>query len=661
MKHRTALKRLLGICCSMVLASQAQSQTCEMTSPVAGTNVGPSPTVFTWVGSPGRSNLTVGTLGPGASDIFASDFLAAGTTTITVSGIPSDTQVHVDLICETAVGSDSYIGSSYTYNSDIDADGISNTLDANPTVNDQMTTFTESEYILNILGSGRVASIESKALFDATSVDMNYDEATNIAKILYQKMKDEFDFIMLVSNQPGVQGDYFGLFWGSKFSVQGLGPLPSDETGAFGSGGKLSGVIHFPFITGLSSGPSLHEIMHNWGNYTQSIPSNTPGHWGASNVGGQLGGWKPGSLVSLGNNEYQAAGIDGVVGNWGGFANGGNSVPYSNFELYLMGLISAEEVGHDIKIANGTAAVASKPGVFSATNIDTVTMQNVIEIDGPRVPNNRQSQNSFRTLFVILTDRALTLSEWMQADEEVYNFALQGDNGSSTFNFWEATGGRASMQFDNLQLAIKPTDQQTNVSVPDAPTPPSLTPGVDSETTVQMNWASIEGVTSYQVFRCFDTATTSCGEPIASVSEPSFVDSEGAAGSWYFYRLKACNNAGCGGLSDALVALRGILAAPSFGNSRLNLPMLSVDSAGISTYYAAVLELSSSGVNNDFTIMSVTQVGEPGFSGQPSFDASTGMLNVPELTVGGVRYSVQLQLIQSSPQVVFRVVSATVQ
>jgi len=574
--------------------------------------------------------------------------------------MPSDALVHVTLGCESEVGSNAYFNLQYTYNSDIDEDGITNTLDANPTVSDSMTTFTESDYVLSILGSGRVASLESKALFDATSVDMTFPEAEEVAKTLYQKLKDEFDFIMVVSNQPNPLGEYFGTFYQAKSTVQGVGQDLFDTTSDYGSSGKLQGVIHLPFLRGLSTGPSLHELMHNWGNSMRSIPSTVAAHWGTSNIGGQLGGWRPGSLVSLGNNEYQATGTNGELGSWGTFANGGNSVPFSNFELYLMGLIAAEDVGHDIKIANGYAAIASRPGVFSATSIDTVTMQNVVEIDGARVPNNLQAQTSFRTLYVILTDRALTLSEWAEADEEVYNFALQGDDGTGGFNFWEATGGRASMQFDNLKLAVKPADQQTNVSTPNTPAFPSLVQGADSETSVHMSWASVEGASSYQIYRCFDSLQTSCGDPIASVSELSYMDSAGASGLWYVYRLKACNTAGCSGLSAGLNAIRGSFADPSFSESNLTLPVLEVNSAGVSSYYSVVLQLTSSGENNDFTLTSGIQIGEPGVLGLPAFSASTGVLNVPELTVGGVRYSVQLQLIQTSPQVVFRAVSATV-
>ena len=49
----------------------------------------------------------------------------------------------------------------------------------------------------------------------------------------------------------------------------------------------------------VTSGPMLHEIMHQWGNYFFKYDS---GHWGVSGVGGgQLGGFEPSTLMSKDN------------------------------------------------------------------------------------------------------------------------------------------------------------------------------------------------------------------------------------------------------------------------------------------------------------------------------------------------------------------------
>ena len=177
------------------------------------------------------------------------------------------------------------------------------------------------------------------------------------------------------------------MFYNVQNNFEGIGKEIFDNTTSFGSQGRLQGVIHLPSTWGLPGGPSIHEIVHNWAHDFKSVPTDIGGHWGYSNIGGQLGGWQPGSLVDLGDNKYKARNPNtGEFGSWGSFANGGNGLPYSQFELYAMGLIEASEVGHDIKIAKDFKWVDPEKGIFSASEIHTVTMDEVVEIDGLRSP-----------------------------------------------------------------------------------------------------------------------------------------------------------------------------------------------------------------------------------------------------------------------------------
>ena len=74
------------------------------------------------------------------------------------------------------------------------------------------------------------------------------------------------------------------------------------------------------------------------------------GHAGDSNLGGILGGWKPNSLRYLSDGTYQIEHTNNGAIAERGWAK--NFLPYSNFELYLMGLIGPDEVGHDLIQAN---------------------------------------------------------------------------------------------------------------------------------------------------------------------------------------------------------------------------------------------------------------------------------------------------------------------
>lgn len=451
----TNLKAAFGLASLLLLLQlPASGSGASLVDPVPGSNLTSSTITFTWTqGSTGGQHfIYVGTTGVGSNDIHNSGPLSNATTSREVTGVPTSSIVYVRIWCETGVATGSYFVRDYSFNADADSDGILDTIDPNPGTPDAMASVTGSDYKLTVLGSGRVASLESTALFNATFDDMSTAETRSLTERALEQFEDDFDFIILASNQPSVpSGSYFGRFYNAQNNIGGIGKGTFDSTSAFGSAGKLQGAMHLTSTGGLRGGPSLHELAHNWGNSMSSVPTVVGGHWGRSNIGGQLGGWKPGTLVDLGGGNYQAANPrTGNIGTWGGNANGGNGLPYSNFELYTMGLIADTEVGHDIKIANDFVWDPSFDGTFSASSITTVTMAQVVATDGARTPGPATSQKNFRVLYLIITPSPLTLGEWAEFDEDVYEFALPGDEGTSSYNFWEATGGRASLTMDGL-------------------------------------------------------------------------------------------------------------------------------------------------------------------------------------------------------------------
>ena len=217
----------------------------------------------------------------------------------------------------------------------------------------------------------------------------------------------------------------------------------------------MQGVIHFPLANGVCCGPSLHELMHHWGNYSLATGALTAdtlddnvmeqdraySHWGVSSVNGQLGGFDASTLVELGDNWYTAA-------PFGTFANGGNSVPYGNFELYLMGLIPPEEV-EDVILFKGLQATAGQffdESKWYAQEKVTVSIEDVIEKLGPRVPDHNQSQKEFRILALVLTDDPLSEQEWT-------DFSQQAKDFEETFSW--ATGGRATAKLGDLHTFLQ--------------------------------------------------------------------------------------------------------------------------------------------------------------------------------------------------------------
>ena len=314
---------------------------------------------------------------------------------------------------------------------------------------------------ISVSSDGYIASAEL-SLFDYPEWEagafVNSSMRNNVLKDVYSVFKDDFDFIFLVQNEEDTTLDYMGSFRGISNDVVGISEDAEsfDTTKYVGSDGKLKGVTHLPLKSGICCGPSLHELMHHWGNFSLStytfdenvvlakdgMDETTAGsHWGVSSVNGQLGGFDLSTLEELGGNWYTADGF-------GTFANGGNSIPYGNFELYLMGLIPPEEV-EDVVLFRGLTATAGDffdDGKWYAEEKITVTVEDVINKLGSRVPDHNMSQKEFKLLTLVLTDDPLTDEEWTF-------FSKQAKDFEETFSW--ATGGRGTIKLGDLYKSKK--------------------------------------------------------------------------------------------------------------------------------------------------------------------------------------------------------------
>jgi hypothetical protein len=465
------LKKYAPSCLGLALLAAPMltpSASGQMVTPIQGSNL-TSSTTFTWQAAGPEYMLYIGTSpdpsgsAPGPN-VYYGGFTGTNNTSVTVNSLPTGTTVvHVDLWTKHPVYS-YWLVNTYTYNLDADADGVPNTLDPNPATADPKTVRTGTGYTLTVLSSGRVAHLEHPTLFNATKDDMSFAEAAQISNILYTHFKDDFDFILIASDQEnGPSGGYAGIHMGVKNDTAGIGLGMFNYTAAYGSGGKLQSIVHLIDLNGLRGGPSLHEIMHRWGNNfsTAAFPSQTSGHWGNSSVGGVLGGFKSGTLEDLGGGEYRAKHPrTDDYGYFGDYDNGGNSLKYSPFELYMMGLVEASATPTQIQFANNLNWLDYQNGIFEASSITTIQRDDLIATPGigVRTPGPATSQKSFRILYVILGSTPLAYTTWSEADQDVYDFDLDGDEGSTAFNFWEATGGLATVKLDDLDDSLKPLE-----------------------------------------------------------------------------------------------------------------------------------------------------------------------------------------------------------
>ena len=312
------------------------------------------------------------------------------------------------------------------------------------------------------------------------------DLMVSISNRIYEKFNDDFDFLFFALDRVDwAYADTLGGTYGSENeisnNVTGLGLTIYSNASAWGSGGKLKSAMFFP-SSSIISGPSLHEICHNWANYIfpTYLPDNLPsgGHWGISNAGGQLGGFKYVRVVEensggvQGKTLYQASmypdtNPDGSfkVPWYGVNANFGNSVPYSDIELYLMGMKSAQELrdaGFHLDIYsendyNADGNLTFPNGYFYSTTKTSYTIDDIIALDGERIPDAAASQKQFKVLTVVITEED-------SIPRSVYNIVSglqylsgypENDITQYGYNFSQATNGKGSLITSDIKNSLK--------------------------------------------------------------------------------------------------------------------------------------------------------------------------------------------------------------
>ena len=293
-----------------------------------------------------------------------------------------------------------------------------------------------------------------------------------IARTLYRSYADEFDWIVVLYNVSREQQQWKKLGFEGRCTlirnaIAGDGAKDLDIGRQFDSRSKLKALIELPTKEPLIEGLILHEIMHTWVFGIDVIPSDYDSHWGFSSVHGELGGFDKDTLENIKENIYS-------VGSFSprGITNHQNG--YGELELYLAGWISKDEVS-DILVAEDVRPVERGnlrvwiPGRienFEATSITTWTIDQIIDRIGERVPNVENSQKHFRMATVVIENEKFPFLpediKYFQRQIDLFtrqetNLHLK-DNRRKLQNFWEATGGRATVSATMVSARF-PTSQ----------------------------------------------------------------------------------------------------------------------------------------------------------------------------------------------------------
>ena len=211
---------------------------------------------------------------------------------------------------------------------------------------------------------------------------------------------DAFDFAVLFHTRTS--GDGVPRSIGVKNDVGGINVAAFDHSAAYGSAGRLQQLV---FQNSHTLGLEInHEIGHRWAAYLNqsalnlSLPNGF--HWGPSDHVGQMGNG-PFLLAEAGGYRVtNADDSENFVAN-----------PFSNLELYLMGLARADEVQPHRFVTDSSVNVQFD-SVLPESSTRLVTIDDIVAVYGARVPAMAVSQNAFSAIYVVVSDRVLTDPEY---------------------------------------------------------------------------------------------------------------------------------------------------------------------------------------------------------------------------------------------------------
>lgn len=370
-------------------------------------------------------------------------------------------------------------------------------------------------HVITIHKNQRVASLEltpeeyASWIAEDGFLKWNPRVGANFLKEVYQKFKDEFDYVFFVLNESERPSTilYDGINIRISNNVTGIGLAISNFSSGAGSSGRLKSVMQLSRKDYILNGPTLHELMHNWGNYAiktstffGTLNSDYRPHWGVTggNTPGQLGGFVQSTLktnVDGNPKKYQ-------VGFFGHNANYGNSVPYNEMELYLMGMIPITSVT-PFDVFRDITSFDFSTYTFTANTRVTYDQSRIISELGMRSPSWVDSQKDFRLLIIVLTDTPLTEPEWDLFDTQSEIFGRRSDDGDpNNFNFWEATGGRGTIETGNLNNALQAlklsvTPSNTDFGSKEGSTTIAITSNTNWSVSDDADWLTVSPVSGY--------------------------------------------------------------------------------------------------------------------------------------------------------------------
>lgn len=315
-------------------------------------------------------------------------------------------------------------------------------------INSVNKAYKNQAFIQFIEDREHISIIEFSGNYQRTLADdsFNFLPRAEIAKEFYAHHPDDYDFLIVFSTFEFDTGEALAFHVGIQNQVEGIGLPLYDDTALFGSNSRLQGFIdmaamtryeldrlrpEFDFVLGVMA----HEIMHQWGAFVHF--QNDHGNASAALLGRNDSHWS----FLLDSDASLMYGNDWTLNGDGSFTSIAARLFYSPLDLYLAGFYAAHEVPAFNLIANPAVDKNRLPERHVTIDgiAQIITVDDIIALEGVRIPDKDQAQKEFRSAFILLTQPNETVS-----DEQL--FLLNNVREEFPTRFSILTGGRGVMQ-----------------------------------------------------------------------------------------------------------------------------------------------------------------------------------------------------------------------
>lgn len=274
----------------------------------------------------------------------------------------------------------------------------------------------------------------------------NVEPRAVIAREFFRTHPDRYDFIVAFSSFEFDTGEALAFHWPVQNKVKGIGVPEFDVSNLFGSQGKLQGFTDMAALTRYKTDPldpefetvlsvMAHEILHQWASHVRfRLPD---GSVSEGLLGRDNSHWSY-LLDTDASVEYGAQWKDNGDGT---FTAVGTRKFFSPLDLYLMGFYRKEEVPPFFLIENPAIDKRQFPqeNVTITGTRREVTIDDIVAVEGERIPSADEAQKDFRLAFVLLVGPN-------QTPTDAQMLAMNNIRNAFMTRFAIMTGGRAVAQ-----------------------------------------------------------------------------------------------------------------------------------------------------------------------------------------------------------------------